>query len=1130
MFVELFFFTEGGESLYFRRTYSKKEERYTINRKPIPKDEYRKMLKSKNIDSLQGFFWLNQSILTDYQIDMMDDLCMKTGIEIRDLFENLSGSIEYKQEYERMGSRLMEIREEKKELTEQIKGHRRLFKNSKLHISNLDAFKSLSNDFEELTIAKILAQYLEIDVVTKSAKRRIDKIIKDIKQKESDSSKLSQELRNIMMDKTQSDELMNAIRNYDQEYRKIGSLQVERSIKERKIREVQADVDGTKKVIEIHNKRMAEALESKSTIESQILAARTKIQSINSVNSFDARVRVLIQNYIKEMRLRQDFEEAKLGKQIEANIELISSKRDTIENLKTSGQEKESSLINIERRLSGRKRELDNYLSKREGLRNELNELEIKYSDLDYSKTRIEKLRKEIEHIEILEEGLRSKLGETSTHGELIKYLFASVSGFRGVFGDLVKPINERFDLAKSLLMGKTKDYLIVDNSKAAEIVNDILRERFIQKTVVTLDTVPLVSKQSMNSFRSIISGLGSAAFDIVYAEDSDLFIEPAINYFLNNKVCCENMDKANRLREILGRNPFIVTIYGDIIKGKTMRSIGDPKSFGLTKSTKKEVQARIDKLRERRKEVVAQLESLVKEEDEQKMRELKIRLSELDLTIRALETDIEVEQEKKVATNKAKREIVAQNRLLETEISELEQINLPLIEKQSKLNAKRIKKEKEILEAILEANKVQSPKEIIDITLNYVNNDFKSQFDLTSHISSLTSRIHSLNIPHLTASIEDLTERLSVKSDQLAELTLEISKLEESLSETRSSLNSLDDKKNVLKKEVESTSTLQTTLRHSLQTIASDIDDLRAEARRLDCQIVGLEGKKENALMEQELEGIDVQPGNYELLFKRVMRGDDLVVLEDVEQAQNVDEFLEMITPQSVQTLRKVLAEKHEEASREINKHCSKFFNDEFVEKEKAKSVDLRKKIKEAQDKVKEIMDREQRINNDLKKIKFLRNDKIMNLFTKVSVRVNNAYKHLTGNREAAVSFYFENHLDPCDGQLKYEPTPPVKKFVFDRTTLSGGERAIASMALYFSICEAMEIPLLMLDEADSPLDPVNASIYSIFMKRVAEKRQVVIVSHNFNVFKRSKMMLGIAYGERDVGAECFSYKLDAN
>lgn len=202
--------------------------------------------------------------------------------------------------------------------------------------------------------------------------------------------------------------------------------------------------------------------------------------------------------------------------------------------------------------------------------------LQSKYENLDLRQARVKELTNELDMIDAMKARLTVSFEDSRSDRELVNHLFSNVTGFRGVFGDLVKPIDERFRLARSILLGKSSSYLVVDTARAAELVNDILRERFVQKTVIVLEKMRPPKKSRVSEFRQKVASFGTPAFDIVYAEDKDAFIEPVITYFLMDKVCSENLDKAQKLRELLGRRANIVTISGDQIRGNCMSGVGD--------------------------------------------------------------------------------------------------------------------------------------------------------------------------------------------------------------------------------------------------------------------------------------------------------------------------------------------------------------------------------------------------------------------------------------------------------------------------------------------------------------------------------------------------------------------------
>ena len=67
----------------------------------------------------------------------------------------------------------------------------------------------------------------------------------------------------------------------------------------------------------------------------------------------------------------------------------------------------------------------------------------------------------------------------------------------------------------------------------------------------------------------------------------------------------------------------------------------------------------------------------------------------------------------------------------------------------------------------------------------------------------------------------------------------------------------------------------------------------------------------------------------------------------------------------------------------------------------------------------------------------------------------------------------YLENTIEPFNSGIIFSPTPPRKTFVFDtEAQLSGGEKTIASLALFLAINFVLKTPFLIFDEADAYLD----------------------------------------------------------
>ncbi len=82
----------------------------------------------------------------------------------------------------------------------------------------------------------------------------------------------------------------------------------------------------------------------------------------------------------------------------------------------------------------------------------------------------------------------------------------------------------------------------------------------------------------------------------------------------------------------------------------------------------------------------------------------------------------------------------------------------------------------------------------------------------------------------------------------------------------------------------------------------------------------------------------------------------------------------------------------------------------------------------------------------------------------------------------------------------------------------LSGGEKALAAIALVFAIFELNPAPFCLLDEVDAPLDDVNAVRFSELLKDMSERVQFVIVTHNKITMEIAEQLIGVTMNEPGV------------
>jgi chromosome segregation protein len=82
----------------------------------------------------------------------------------------------------------------------------------------------------------------------------------------------------------------------------------------------------------------------------------------------------------------------------------------------------------------------------------------------------------------------------------------------------------------------------------------------------------------------------------------------------------------------------------------------------------------------------------------------------------------------------------------------------------------------------------------------------------------------------------------------------------------------------------------------------------------------------------------------------------------------------------------------------------------------------------------------------------------------------------------------------------------------------LSGGEKALAAVALVFAIFELNPAPFCLLDEVDAPLDDANVARYCDIVKEMADRVQFVFITHNKVTMEMARQLTGVTMQEPGV------------
>jgi len=91
-------------------------------------------------------------------------------------------------------------------------------------------------------------------------------------------------------------------------------------------------------------------------------------------------------------------------------------------------------------------------------------------------------------------------------------------------------------------------------------------------------------------------------------------------------------------------------------------------------------------------------------------------------------------------------------------------------------------------------------------------------------------------------------------------------------------------------------------------------------------------------------------------------------------------------------------------------------------------------------------------------------------------------------------------------------------KKKIKGLMMLSGGERALTSIALLFAMSQVNPPPFIILDETDAALDEANSRKYGDMIEDLSKYSQLILVTHNRETMSRAGIIYGVTMGSDGV------------
>lgn len=101
----------------------------------------------------------------------------------------------------------------------------------------------------------------------------------------------------------------------------------------------------------------------------------------------------------------------------------------------------------------------------------------------------------------------------------------------------------------------------------------------------------------------------------------------------------------------------------------------------------------------------------------------------------------------------------------------------------------------------------------------------------------------------------------------------------------------------------------------------------------------------------------------------------------------------------------------------------------------------------------------------------------------------------------------------EPVEEGIDIHVSLPHKR-IKGLTMLSGGERALTSIALLFAMSQVNPPPFVILDETDAALDEANSKKYGDMIEALSKHSQLILITHNRETMSRAGVIYGVTMG----------------
>lgn len=1116
------------EDIEFTRIIKDNSTQFYIDDCSVSAADYKSRLETLNI-------FINSKNFLVYQ-GKVEEIAMKNPKERMSMFEEISESLQYRQDYDQAKKVQEEADDASKDAHLKKRGMAQERKDAREEVAQVQQYEKLIDEHRD---AKVQSVLLNLYITDRKAGELKEKI--RIHKKKSDK---------VQKKKTECEEEIK------KEKSEIGKIQREVSSVEKKCEEKQNVIQELKPAI-------IKARENTSHTHHKLEIVQKRLDAALKTHEQKQSIIKGLENQMDDLENRRKlFEEQASKDQNEKTIQLQQSQLADYHKLKETVKIKSSELLDKIRQYEREQQNDQEAIQLKERRRQDIeNTLKSKRQERDDHSGRCDKLveynertKEQLKGLEARREEIKSevqnadeqinlikkdleivihKLGNASVEktesrraqrrNELVNKLMSLYVGVLGRLSDLCDSTHKRYNVAITKVLGRNMEAIIVENEATARQCIQYMKEsRCEPETFLPLDYIE--TRPLNDRLREISEPRGvKLVFDVIKMHNP--VVRKALIYSCGNSLVCENSQDARqvssgqlyrhqdifRREDGTWRRQQAVSLDGTLFQKSGVISGG---ATDLQRKAQKWEEKEIDTLRSKRDRLAENLKT------ETKLKRKEPLLHQLQTQITGLQNRIHYnEKDYENSKNRSITEVIEAIKSLEQRVEylapETEEIQQRMGGRKQRIDALRSEHEKvedEIFVQFCQDIGVPNIRAYEQTELNQQTEQNKRRLEfenqqvrlanLLEYERSNDTLIHVNKWKDVIAKegveLENLKNRENDTRNKIDKAEKDLQKYHEKRAEVKDRLKRQSKATDEAKKKLGSLNKDHNSIKEDIKSTEIKLDKEYEDRHQhyVDSHLTGtvlplLSGSLNQVVADSSMDTSQIGA--------RYQSDTDIVVdFDQLEEAfRNLHEDEETVKIDEINALVRELHKRIETTVPPKLRLANRL-------------DDVREKYQSTKSEFEDVRKRAKMAKHEFEQLKQRRRGTLMDCFNFVADKIDETYKYISRNPGAQAYLSVDNHDEPYLDGISYNCVAPGKRFR-PMDNLSGGEKTIAALALIFAVHAYRPSPFFVLDEVDAALDNTNIGKVADYIKSRRDDLQCIVISLKEEFYSKADALIGI-------------------